>query len=180
MSANFIDDLLHSVERVFSPDPTALKEVLIISGMPESTQNLRYLGFNRQAVQLGTARQSFSAVALINNRRAEQWRLKGYFRKVGQIIFNSRWTSSEMDLFIIALRCSPDVINLMASSRATYSLVGILEIEDRGDSGIFKRWSRRIRPVLAVPGLDQKGVKTIEAFESLNEVRKPAKRPRSR
>lgn len=177
MSAKFIDDLLRAVERVFAPDTTALTEVLIISGMPEATQNLRYLGFNRQVMQTGPSRKAFSAVALINNRRAGQWRLEGYFLKISQLVFNPRWTRNELDLFINALRCSPDIINLLASSQAPFSLLGILEIEERSDSGIFKRWSRRVRPVLAAPGLDEKAIETIAAFESLNEIRKPAKRP---
>lgn len=174
MSANFIDDLLEAVLRVFTPDISALKEVLIISGMPEETQNIRYLSFNRQVVKDDTTIKAFSAVALINNRRAGQWLLKGYSKKISQIIFNSRWTRNEMDLFINALRCSPDIVALISSTTAAYSLLGILEIEDRGNTGIFKRWSRRIRPVLAIPGLDDISQQSIAAFEHANEIRKSA------
>lgn len=180
MSADFIDDLLKAVERVFPPDKTALKEVLIISGMPDDTQNLRYLGFNRQVTQADGVRKSFSAVALINNRRAEQWRLKGHLQKISQLVLNPRWTRSESDLFINALRCSPDVMDVLASVGAAYSLLGILEVEDRADSGIFRRWSRLIRPVLAVPGLDARQAEVVAAFENLNEIRKAARRPRHR
>ena len=172
MSANFIDDLLEVVLRVFTPDIPALKEVLIISGMPEETQNLRYLSFNRQVVQEGSIIKAFSAVALINNRRAAQWLLKGYSKTISQIVFNPRWTRNEMDLFINALRCSPDIVALISSTAAAYSLLGILEIEDRGNKGIFKRWSRRIRPVLAVPGIDDVSQQSIAAFERANEIRK--------
>lgn len=174
MSANFIDDLLEAVLRVFTPDIAALKEVLIISGMPEETQNLRYLSFNRQVAKEDATTKAFSAVALINNRRAAQWLLKGYSKKISQIIFNSRWTRNEMDLFINALRCSPDIIALISATPAAYSLLGILEIEDRGNTGIFKRWSRRIRPVLAIPGLDEIRQQSITAFEHANEIRKSA------
>jgi len=174
MSANFIDDLLEAVLRVFKPDVSALKEILIISGMPEETQNIRYLSYNRQVVQEDAAIKAFSAVALINNRRAAQWLLTGYSKAISQIIFSPRWTRNEMDLFISALRCSPDTVALLSSTAAAYSLMGILEIEDRGNKGIFKRWSRRIRPALIVPGLDAIGQKSIATFEHANEIRKSA------
>ena len=174
MSTNFIEDLLNALERVFSPDRKALKEVIIISGMPDATQNVRYPGYNRQVEEQASIRRSFSAVALINNRRAEQWQLRGHFKKVSQLVFNPRWTRNELDLFINALRCSPGILSLIGSANAAYSLLGIIEIQDRGETGIFKRWSRRIRPVIVVPGLDEKGRQAIADFEHLNEVRKPA------
>lgn len=172
MSANFINDILEAVLRVFKPDVSALKEVLIISGMPEETQNIRYLSYNRQVIQEDAVIKTFSAVALINNRRAAQWLLKGYSKTISQIIFSPRWTRNEMDLFINALRCSPDTVALISSTAAAYSLMGILEIEDRGNTGIFKRWSRRIRPALIIPGLNDSGQQSIAAFEHANEIRK--------
>ena len=172
MSANFIEDLLEAVHRIFKPDISALKEVLIISGMPGETQNIRYLSFNRQVAEEADCIKAFSAIALINNRRAEQWRLKGYSRKFSQFIFHSRWTRNELDLFINALRCSPDIIALISSAPAAYSLLGILEIRDRGNSGIFKLWPRRIRPALIIPGLDDASQQLIAAFEHVNEIRK--------
>lgn len=172
MSSNFLDDLLDAVERVISPDREALKEILIISGMPEATQNLRYLGFNRQVFQEGDIQKAFSAVAVINNHHADQLQLKGYFQKISLIVFNPRWTCSDLDLFMNALRCSPDIIQILASARSAFTLLGILEIQDRGDSGIFKRWSRRIRPVLAIPGLTESELKDVNAFERHNEIRK--------
>lgn len=174
MSADFIDDLLKAVQRVFSPDAIAFREILIISGMPEETQNIRYLSYNRQVVEESGSKTAFSAVALINNHRATHWVLKGYFKKVSQLVFNSRWTRNELDLFINALRCSPDILTLIAAANAHYSLLGIIEIEEHGNAGIFKRWTRRIRPVLAVPGIDAEGQKTIAAFEQANEVRRSA------
>lgn len=179
MSADFINDLLEAVQRVFSPDATAFREILIISGMPEETQNLRYLSYNRQVVEESAARTAFSAVALINNRRATHWVLRGYFKKMSQIVFSSRWTRNELDLFINALRCSPDILTLIAAAGAPYTLLGLLEIEEHGSAGIFKRWTRRIRPVLAVPGIDEEGLKTIAAFEQVNEVRRSASRKQS-
>jgi hypothetical protein len=178
MSADFIDDLLNAVHRVFTPDTVSLKENLIISGMPEETQNLRYLGYNRQVVDEGAARIAFSAVALLNNRRAMLWLLKGHLRKMSQLVFNPRWTRNELDLFINALRCSPDILTLLAAANAAYTLLGILEIEEHGSAGIFKRWTRRIRPVLAVPGIDDEGLKAIVAFEQANEVRRAASHKR--
>ena len=179
MSADFINDLITAVHRVFTPDAVSLKEILIISGMPEETQNLRYLSFNRQVADEGATRMAFSAVAIINNRRAMLWLLKGYLRKTSQIVFNPRWTRNELDLFINALRCSPDILTLLAAANAAYSLLGIVEIEERGSTGIFKRWTRRIRPVLAVPGIDDEGLKIIRAFEQANEVRRAAPHKRS-
>ena len=172
MSADFVDDLLKAVERVFSSDWTYLKEIIIISGTPEKTQNLRYLSYNRKVLTKGASKTAFSAVALINNRGAEEWLLKGYARKISQFVFSPLWTSSKVDLFLNALRCSPDVIACIATAGAPYSLFGILEVEDPPDSGIFKHWSRRIRPILAIPGLDDKGMEIITAFEKANEVRK--------
>ena len=179
MSANFINDLLEALQRVFAPDRTSLKEVLIISGMPEKTQNLRYLSFNRQVVREGTQQITFSAVALINNRRAEHWMLRGFYKKMSTLVFNPRWTRNELDLFINALRCSPDILTLMAAVDAAYSLLGILEIENHGETGIFKRWRRRIRPVLAVPGIDDDALKSIAAFEQANEIRRSRKKKMS-
>ena len=179
MSANFIDDLIDATQRVFTSDRFILKEVLIISGMPEKTQNLRYLSYNRQVVQRGDAIKTFSAVALINNGRATQWKLEGYFQIVSQVVFNPRWTRNELDLFINALRCSPEILALIASAPAAYSLLGILQIEDRGDRGIFKRWSQRIRPVLVVPDLKDHELETIEAFERANEIRRSTKKTRA-
>jgi hypothetical protein len=77
-----------------------------------------------------------------------------------------------MDLFINALRCSPDVLAVIASSPTAYSLLGILEIEDRGSPGVFKRWSRRIRPILAVPRLNDIGQQQIAEFEHVSEIRR--------
>ncbi len=175
MSADFINDLLEATQRVFSSDSADLKEVLIISGVPDNTQNVRYLSYNRQVYQEGGTRKAFSAVALINNRRAGQWLLQGYFKKISQLIFSPRWTRNELDLFINALRCSPDVITLIASSEASYSLLGIVEIEDHKDTGIFKRWSRRIRPALIIPGIKKTDLKKIIEFELANEIRKSKK-----
>ena len=179
MGADFIDDLLQAVHRVFPSDVTSLKEILIISGMPEETQNLRYLSYNRQAVEKDAVKTTFSAVALINNRRALSWLLRGYFRTMSQLVFSPRWTRNELDLFINALRCSPDILTSLGAANAAYTLLGILEIEDRGSAGIFKRWTRRIRPVLAVPGLDGAALKTIAAFEHANEIRRSAPSQRS-
>lgn len=174
MSTDFIDDLLQTIARVMPVEGKALKELLIISGVPETTQNLRYLGFNRHVVSSESGHKAFSAVALINNRRSDRWRLGGYAQKISQIVFSPRWTRNELDLFINALRCSPDIMDLMATAAPPYSLLGLLEIQDRSDTGIFKRWSRRIRPFLGIPGLDAKAIESVAAFEHLNEIRKVA------
>jgi hypothetical protein len=179
MGADFIVDLLQAVHRVFPSDVTSLKEILIVSGMPEETQNLRYLSYNRQVVEKDALQTAFSAVALMNNRRALPWLLRGYFRKMSQLVFSPRWTRNELDLFINALRCSPDILTLLGAATADYTLLGILEIEDHGSTGIFKRWTRRLRPVLAVPGLDDAELKTITTFEHANEIRRSASSKRS-
>ena len=85
MNKNFIDELIQAVSRVVTPNAPLLKEVLVIGGMPEQAQNLRYLSYNRHTtMELGRSCE-FSAVAVINNRRAEEWQLTGYPKKV------SRW-----------------------------------------------------------------------------------------
>ena len=81
MGANFIDDLLQAVHRVFTPDGSSLKEILIISGMPEETQNLRYLSYNRQVVEDDAVKTSFSAVAFVEQSPCQALVVKGLFQK---------------------------------------------------------------------------------------------------
>ena len=106
MGRDFIDDLLQALERVIPPDHKGLKEVLIVSGMPEATENLRYLSFNRQMVDEGDRCLEFSAVAVINNRRIPQWRLAGFRMQLSRLIFSAKWTRNPLDLFLNNLRCN--------------------------------------------------------------------------
>jgi hypothetical protein len=171
MSHDFIGDLLNALTRVLSPDVAHLKEVLILSGMPEETDNLRYLGFNRQVVKQDGRTLEFSAVAVVNNRRAAQWRLTGVAQKLSRIVFHPRWTQNPLNLFLHRLRCDPIVMDLLASAGGDYTLLGILTTSETLGRGLFKRHYRSIRPVVAVTGLDAAGVEALSAFEAQNEIR---------
>jgi hypothetical protein len=172
MGKDFIADLLDALQRVLTPDAALLREVLIVSGMPEPTENLRYLGFNRQIVDDEKRRLEFSAVAVINNRRADQWRLDGYQKKISQIVFSTRWTRNPLDLFLNAIRCDPETTALIGSAPGRYSLLGILEIEETVGAGLTRKRVRSVRPVIAIPGIGPQKTARIAAFEDANEIRK--------
>ncbi len=172
MHHDFIDDLLETLNRVIQPDSDRLRDLLIFNGMPEETQNIRYLSYNRQSVQEGGQSLAFSVAAVINNRRMAQWRLTGYREKLGQLVFNPRWTRSPLDLFLIRLRCYPAVVDILDTVAARYTLVGILQIEDQRPGGLRFRKRNRLRPVVGVPGIDAAAQATIEAFEKANEIQR--------
>lgn len=171
MSHDFIGDLLNALTRILSPDVARLKEVLILSGMPEETDNLRYLGFNRQVVKQDGRTLEFSAVAVVNNRRAAQWRLTGVAQKLSRMVFHPRWTHNPLNLFLHRLRCDPTVMDLLASAGGDYTLLGILTTSETLGRGLFKRHYRSIRPVVAVTGLHAAGDEALSAFEEQNEIR---------
>ncbi|MBL0714257.1 MAG: hypothetical protein JJV98_11205 [Desulfosarcina sp.] len=170
MHHDFIDDLLEALKRVIKPDSDLLRDLLIFNGMPEKSQNLRYLSYNRQSEYEGSHALVFSAAAVINNRRTAQWRLTGYREKISQIVFNPRWTRSPLDLFLVRLRCRPEVMDILTTVSAHYTLMGILQIEDRRSGGTPRRKRYRLRPVVAVPGIDDTALSKIVAFEKANEI----------
>jgi len=172
MGRDFIDDLLQALERGIPPDHKALKEVLIVSGMPETTENLRYLSFNRQVVDEGDRHLEFSAVAVINNRRIPQWRLAGFRMQLSRFIFSTKWTRNPLDLFLNNLRCSEALMDLLTEVRSNYTLLGILQIDSAEGQGLNRRQLRRVRPVLALPGLDEARITRVIHFEGANEMRK--------
>ena len=81
VSYDFVEDLITALDRVISPDVEMFREVLILSGMPRKTENLRYMSYNRQVATEGKKVIVFSAVAVINNRRATRWQLEGFAKK---------------------------------------------------------------------------------------------------
>jgi hypothetical protein len=172
MGLNFLDELINAVNRVLTLDDTLLKEVLIVCGMPEKTQNLRYLNFNRQIVQEEDRTLEFSAVAVVNNQRIAQWRLEGYRKNISQVVFSTRWTRNPLDLFLNNLRCDGNLMDMLADSTAHYTLLGILHIRKVQKSGLFKRKLHHIRPVVALPGIEDKDLKLLKAFEAANEIQK--------
>lgn len=174
MSPDFIGDLLNALKRVVPVDVSLMKDILIISGMPESSENLRYLAFNRQKFHEENRAIDFSAVAVINNGRIAHWRLSGYREKVSRIVFSSHWTRNPMDMFINSLRCSSEVMAILASCQARYALLGILHVEETQGTGVRKRKSRSIRPAVAVPGLEGAALEKVAAFEKANTIRKSA------
>ncbi len=173
MSHDFINDLLDAVKRVVTPEESLLREILIVSGMPNKTENLRYLSFNRQKITEENRTLEFSAVAVLNNRRVEQWRLSGYQKKLSQLVFNTRWNRNPLDLFLNRLRCDQEMMDILASAEEDYTLLGILHIEEKKGTNIFnRRFSRRVRPVIATPGIDDASLKKVIDFEANNEIAK--------
>ncbi|MFO8082796.1 MAG: hypothetical protein R6U27_00595 [Desulfobacterales bacterium] len=170
MSHNFINDLINSLNRVVTPNIALLKEILIVGGMPEKTENLRYLSFNRYVEEKENSIIEFSAVAVINNRRIENWRLEGYPKKLSQMVFSTRWTRNPLDLFLNNLRCDSEMMDIMNFASAHYALLGILQIDDFEKTGFFKRKVRSVRPVIAIPELKEEELKKVIDFERSNEI----------
>jgi hypothetical protein len=172
MNNDFIDDLIQAVSRVVTPNASLLKEVLVIGGMPESTQNLRYLSYNRHSsIDRGCACE-FSAVAVINNRRARNWRLTGTPKNISRWVFSTRWTRNPLDLFLNNLRCDPSIMALLADAECHYTLLGILTMRDTHGAGPKHPAGQYICPVVALPGLDAVAIQTIQAFETANQIKK--------
>ena len=163
MHLDFLDDILSALERVLPVNAAELKEILILSGMPEETENLRYLAYNRQVVTVDGCNLEFSAVAIINNRRIPQWRLEGFRRALNRIVFYPLWgRRNPMDLFLSFLRCNPSLMNLLAASRKNYTLFGLLQTEQIRRTGT----NRKIGPVIALPGIENPGLNLVRAFEN--------------
>jgi hypothetical protein len=172
MAQDFIDDLLNALHRVVRPDPGQLREILIVCGMPERTQNLRYLNYNSQVLEDSGRRTTFSAVAVINNRRADAWRLTGYRKSISRWVFHRCWTRSSVDFFLNNLRSNPEMMQLLGTTPSAYTLLGMLQIQETEGAGHLKTGLQRIRPVVAVPGLSDADAEKITAFEEVNEIRK--------
>jgi len=172
MKRDYIDDLIQAVTRVVTPNAPLLKEVLVIGGMPEPTQNLRYLSYNRHTTVERGRSCEFSAVAVINNRRAKEWQLSGTSKKISRWVFSNRWTRNPLDLFLNNLRCDPAVMAALSGSAGNYTLLGILTLSDALPSGAMQREGQYICPVVAVPGIQGEGLETIQAFEAANQIRK--------
>ena len=172
MGQDLICDLLDALDRVADLDSALIKDVLIISGLPEKSENLHYLSFNHQVIEGNNREMVFSAVAVINNRRAEKFRLEGYKKKLSQIVFSTRWTRNALDLFLNSLRCHPAMMNLIASAPTPFTLMGILQVDETEGSGLFKRKVRRVRPIIAIPDINSEQLRTVVAFEADNEIRK--------
>lgn len=171
MNTNFIDDLIAAVGRVVTPNANLLREILVIGGMPEPTQNLRYLSYNRHSALERNRCCEFSAVATINNRRAAYWRLTGYSKTVSRWVFSTRWTRNPLDLFLNNLRCDGAVVDVLAGAAAHYSLLGILTVTERCSPRTLERQDQYISPVVAIPGITGSHLKTIQAFEAANQIK---------
>lgn len=172
MKNNYIDDLIQAVTRAVTPNMALLKDVLVIGGMPDKSQNLQYLSYNRDTTIVRGRSCEFSAVAVINNRRAVEWQLTGYPKSISRWVFSCRWTCNPLDLFLNNLRCDPVLIALLAEAPSNYSLLGILTMTDLHGSGLTHRRAQYICPLVAVPGVDTDALNTIQAFESANRIKK--------
>lgn len=172
MHDDYIDHLIGAVKRVVTPNVSLLKEVLVIGGMPEATQNLRYLSYNRHTTTEQGREYEFSAVAVINNRRATEWRLSGYPKKISQLIFSTQWTRNPLDLFLNNLRCNTAVMAVLADAPSDYTLLGILTTTQLDHAGMARRRSQYICPVVAVPGIDIAKLAVLQTFETANQIKK--------
>ncbi len=172
MGNNYIDDLIQAVHRVVTPNVVLLKDVLVIGGMPEKTQNLKYLSYNRNTTISKGRSCEFSAVAVINNRRIEKWQLTGYSEKLSRWIFSIRWTRNPLDLFLNKLRCDPSIMALLAEAPSRYTLLGILTTTDLHCAELKNPPEQYISPVVAVPGFHDDEIKSIESFEAANQIKK--------
>lgn len=172
MKNDFIDDLIQSVTRVVTPNVALLRDVLVIGGMPDKTQNLQYLSYNRSSTIDRGRSVDFSAVAVINNRRAGEWHLTGYPKTISRWIFSSRWTCNPLDLFLNNLRCDPSVMAILTGATSNYTLLGILTMTDLHGSRLINRREQYICPVVALPGIAARGLQTIQAFEMANQIKK--------
>jgi len=167
MHGDFIDELLDALDRIAPLSHKHLKEVLILSGMPGETQNLRYLAYNRQVLSRAGANLEFSAVAVINNRCIARWRLEGWRKIISRMVFHPLWTrGNPMDLFLNRLRGNIGMTSLMAASKKDYTLFGILQVEPIRPAVA----SREIRPVVALPGLDEAGIDRVSHFENNHRI----------
>ncbi|GAB6909690.1 hypothetical protein DESC_200011 [Desulfosarcina cetonica] len=171
MKNDFIDDLIHCVRRVVVPNTALLRDVLVIGGMPAPTQNLQYLSYNRHTTVDREHTYDFSAVAVINNRRVTHWQLRGYAEKISRWVFSTRWTRNPLDLFLNNLRCDRTVMGVLAGAESDFSLLGILTSTQLHGGGIIQRPAQYIRPVLAVPGIDERGLRILQAFEAANRIK---------
>ena len=61
---------------------------------------------------------------------------------------------------------------VLAQAASNYTLLGILSVTDLQGSGLANRRAHYICPVVAVPGVDAVALKTIQAFETANQIRK--------
>ncbi len=172
MSPNYINDLINSVNRVARPDDRQLKEILILCGMPAETKNIQYLSFNNHTITEGDCTHTFSAVAVLNNRRAAHFRLKGNQKKISQIIFHKKWTFNPLDFFLNKLRCEHGMTDIMAASVSDYTLLGILKQEKISGQGYYRHKYVEINPVVAIPGISDWDLKRVTDFEAANHIRK--------
>ena len=172
MGHDVIGDLIGALNRLGDLDDGLIKDVLIISGMPAEGDNLRYVGYNRQIIASEHGVTAFSAVAVINNRRADKFRLTGYPEKLSRIVFNTRWTRNPLDLYLNNLRCDPSMMDILAAAPADFTLLGIVQEDRTEGKGLFTRTTRRIRPMVAVPGIPPEALNTVIAFETGNAIQK--------
>jgi len=172
MSQDYINDLINSVNRVASPDVCQLKEILILCGMPAETKNIQYLSFNHHTRTEGDSTYVFSAVAVLNNRRAVHFRLRGNRKKISQIIFNKQWTFNPLDFFLNRLRCNQGMTDIMAASVSAYTLLGILTQEKAHGKGFYRHKYVEIQPVVAIPGINAWDLNRVTDFEAANHIRK--------
>lgn len=166
--AKAVDALLDALEGIVQADREPLRTVIEESGLPEGSQRIRYMHYNRQVLQENDRTVSFSVVAVIHNRTMGKFRLRGVFRKLSRRVF--AFSRNRMDVFINNLRCDDTLPLRMEASPVPYSLFCMVRVDEIHRGRFFRRYYRRIRPAVVVCGLSDAERRMVEAFEQANEV----------
>ncbi len=167
MSRDFLDEMLDALQRIGPLDLQRIKEMLVLCALPEETEDLRYLADNRQVFSLAEANVTFSAVAVINNRRIGKWRRRGIRKALDWIFFRPLWSQcTPSEFFLSRLRGDSRMLHLMAASRSDYTLLGTLRIVPLNSA----TGRPEIRPVIALAGLNAAELEKVRGFETRHRL----------
>ena len=165
-----IEQLLDDLNRVIDPDRDIFRQAIAESGLPDRSQKMKYLPFNRQVVTEPDRTTQFSLMAVFNNRMAAHYKLTGVRKTLSQRIF--ALSRNHMDIFINKMRCDGQIISLMDAADGDYSLFGMLQVDKVDRSRFINKRYRLIRPVILIPEPGPEGTSIVQEFEKQNEVRK--------
>ena len=121
-----IEELLNGLERIMVLDNLPLRQLILDSGLPDSSQAFKYLQYNQQVKHEPDRTLRLSLVVVFNNRQVDRFRLRGIKRALSQKLF--AFSKNRMDFFINSLRCEEGMMSLMAEAPHNFSLLGILQI----------------------------------------------------
>ena len=148
-----------------------LKEILILSGMPEKAENLKYLGFNCHIIESDDGSIEFSAIAVINNHRVDYWRLDGLHRRLNRFLIDKRVDAQSCGYFYQQSQVLTQNDEPAGRIQRCLHPLGMLRYQVAQVAGERKRKVRHVRPIIAVSGIDGVGAGMVAAFETANEIR---------